>query len=272
MSQQKKGSLIVVGTGINALSQTTMSAKLNIEHADIVFIAVTGTTGDKWLRSLNDNVVSLAELYQEGKSRVQTYQDMIDAIANEVRAGKRVCAAYYGHPGIFVYPTHKVVALLQQEGYRASMEPGISAEDCIVADLGIDPGNTGCQAIEATQFLFYKHQLDPSCLVILWQLALAGDHTLRSLKLDCKPGLEVLTEALLGYYPANHEVIVYEAATMALLPPRIDRMPLSELPNSKPTLISTLVIPTLGMPEFDHQTLAKLGLTAEQVSEKMKIG
>ena len=31
--------------------------------------------------------------------------------------------------------------------------PGISAEYCLVADLGIDPGATGMQSMEATQFM-----------------------------------------------------------------------------------------------------------------------
>ena len=273
MAEKKKGSLIIVGTGINVVSQTTISAKSQIEHADIVFFAVAGATGQRWIESLNDNIVSLGTLYEEGKSRVQTYQDMVDMIANEVRAGKRVCAAYYGHPGVFVNPTHKVIKLLQAEGYSAKMDPGISAEDCLVADLGIDPGRTGCQAIESTQFLFYKHQINPHCLLILWQVSLSGDHTLRSLEVDrCQPGLVVLMEALMAYYPADHEVIIYEAATMALVEPRIDRMPLSELPHCKPTLISTLVVPSLGLPEFDHQTLEKLGLTEAQVLESIKIG
>jgi hypothetical protein len=33
------------------------------------------------------------------------------------------------------------------------MLPGISAEDCLFADLGIDPGIYGCQSYEATDFL-----------------------------------------------------------------------------------------------------------------------
>jgi uroporphyrin-III C-methyltransferase len=273
MAQEKKGSLIIVGTGINVVSQTTISAKSQIEHADIVFMAVSGATGIRWVESLNDNVVSLSNLYEEGKSRVQTYQDMVDVIANAVREGNRVCGAFYGHPGVFVNPTHKVIKLLRAEGYSAVMDPGISAEDCLVADLGIDPGATGCQAIESTQFLFYKHRIDPSCLLILWQVSLSGDHTLRSLNVErCQPGLVVLMDALLEYYPADHEVILYEAPTMALVGPRIDRMPLSELPNCKPSLISTLVVPTLGMAEFDHETLAKLGLTEAQVLESIKIG
>lgn len=265
MNETNKGSLIIVGTGINAVNQTTISARAHIENADIVFAVIPGATGLHWIETLNRNVVSLSNLYQEDKSRVQTYQDMIDVMANAVREGKRVCAAYYGHPGIFVSPTHRVIKQLCEEGYQARMDPGISAEDCLVADLGIDPGNTGCQALEATQFLFYKHKINPHNLLILWQVCLSGEHTLRSLEANCHRGLAVLTEALLEYYPPEHEVILYEAATNAICPSVIDRMPLCELANSKPTLLTTLVIPGLGLPEIDHQTLAKLGLSAADI-------
>ena len=212
---------------------------------------------------LNKNVVSLMDLYAEGKSRVNTYRQMTSRIVDAVHEGKDVCAAFYGHPGVFVTPSHKAITQLKAEGYDAYMEPGISAEDCLIADLGIDPGMTGCQTFEASQFLFYKHTIDPTCMIILWQIGIAGEHSLRtSLPDKCQPGLEVLTSIFLKDYPADHEVILYEAATLPILPPRIERMPLSELAECKPTAISTLVIPSRGRPDIDHETLAKFGITA----------
>ena len=266
MTETKKGSLVIVGTGIDVAGQMTIKAKSQIEHADIVFAAVPGKATMHWLKSLNDNVVTLSDLYAEGKSRVNTYRQMTSRIADAVHEGKDVCAAFYGHPGVFVTPSHKVITQLKAEGYDVHMEPGISAEDCLIADLGIDPGKTGCQAFETSQYLFYKHKLDLSCMVILWQIGLAGEHSLRtSLSDKCQPGLEVLTSDLLKHYPGDHEVILYEAATLPILPPRIERMSLSDLPHCKPTGISTLVIPSLGLPDFDHETLAKLGITADEL-------
>lgn len=273
MTNIKKGSLKVVGTGIDVIAQTTISARNHIESADVVYTVVPGPAGNHWLNKLNDNVISLSSLYEKGKSRVQTYNDMIQAMYNAVREGKRVVAAYYGHPGVFVTPTHKVIKMLKEEGYEASMDPGISAEDCIFADLGIDPGMTGCQAIESTQFLFYKHTINPHNLLILWQVSLCGEHTLKYLpEGECPQGLEVLRDSLLQYYPPDHEVILYEAAMMMLESPRIERMPLSQLPGCKPTMCSTLVVPSIGLPEMDHETLQKLGLTSEQVMAAIKSG
>ena len=59
------------------------------------------------------------------------------------------------------------------------MEPGISAEDCLYADLGIDPGSVGCQHYEASQFMFYRRRIDPSAYLVLWQVGIAGDRSLR---------------------------------------------------------------------------------------------
>ena len=148
--------------------------------------------------------------------------------------------------------------------------PGISAEDCVVSDLGIDPCKTGCLALEATQFMFYSHTLNPHCLVLLWQVAMAGDHTLNfDTSGDNPQGLALLTERLLQYYSPDHEIILYEASTMVMLPPRIERLPLSQLPRSKPTLTTTLVIPSIGLPPFDQQMLDKLGLSEAQILEKI---
>ena len=158
MAETKKGSLVIVGTGIDVAGQMTIMAKSQIENADIVFVAAPGKAAMHWVNSLNKNVVSLMDLYAEGKSRVNTYRQMTSRIVDAVHEGKDVCAAFYGHPGVFVTPSHKAITQLKAEGYDAYMEPGISAEDCLIADLGIDPGMTGCQTFEASQFLFYKHR------------------------------------------------------------------------------------------------------------------
>src|SRR3546814_15863240 len=59
------------------------------------------------------------------------------------------------------------------------MEAGVSAEDCLYADLGIDPGEVGCQQYEASQFMFYRRRIDPSAYLVLWQVGVAGDRSVR---------------------------------------------------------------------------------------------
>lgn len=67
-----------------------------------------------------------------------SYRQMVDAMLDEVRAGKRVCGAFYGHPGVLLACASNI-AQAREEGFDAVMEPGISAEDCLYADLIVDP-------------------------------------------------------------------------------------------------------------------------------------
>jgi len=55
------------------------------------------------------------------------------------------------------------------------MLPGISAEDCLFADLGIDPSFMGCQTVEATDLLLRNRPLITSGHVLIWQVGVVGD-------------------------------------------------------------------------------------------------
>ena len=182
---------------------------------------------------------------------------MIELMLAEVRAGKFVVGAFYGHPGVFAYAPHKVIALARQEGYDAQMLAGISAADCLHADLGIDPGRVGCQYYEASQFMFYRRVVDPSAYLVLWQISLAGDRSIA--RFDTGAGeLQLLVELLLPDYPVDHQVIIYEAASMPFEYPRIEWISLGDLPAAKLTLKSTLVLPPAKPLQKNVQVLARL--------------
>ena len=141
------------------------------------------------------------------------------------------------------------------------MEPGISAEDCLVADIGIDPGAYGMQSMESTQFMIYRRAIDPSGLLILWQPGLAGDLTLK--RFDTEPARrQILVDKLARHYPLDHEVILYEAATNPFEKTRIDRLALRDLPAAPLKQITTLVIPPAQAFVRDEETIALLGALA----------
>jgi hypothetical protein len=122
------------------------------------------------------------------------------------------------------------------------MEPGISAEDCLYADLGIDPGRYGCQHFEASQLLFYERRIDPAGYLVLWQVGLVGDRSLG--RFETGPAYRQLLVDLLGRdYPLDHEVIIYRAATLPIQQPRIRRVALRELPHVALTSEETVVLP-----------------------------
>ena len=238
----RKGSLVCVGVGMTLGSHMTPLARSYIEKADVVFTALSDGVIELWLAKMNPDVRSLQHLYKEGKSRPETYRQMVETLLTEVRAGKQVCGAFYGHPGVFAWPPHKAIEIARAEGYPAHMEPGVSAEDCLYADLGFDPGRFGCQHYEASQLMFYRRRIDPSAYLILWQIGVAGDQSFARFSTGAQYR-RLLVELLAGDYDLSHEVIVYRAATLPIHQPRIERMPLGSLPDADIDMHATLVIP-----------------------------
>ena len=96
----------------------------------------------------------------------------------EVRKGHHVLGVFYGHPGVFVSPTHRALALASKEGYYAKMLPGISAEDYMFADLDFDPSVYGCMTCEASELLLRNRRLNPSTHNIIWQVGSVGINTM----------------------------------------------------------------------------------------------
>lgn len=255
----KPGRLICIGTGICSMEHLTLGAKKHIECADMVFGVMPNTLIDKWIEDMNPNYISMQKHYSHGKSRQQTYTEMAQSMVEEVRAGKYVCCALYGHPGVIASIGHMAISLARREGYNAKMEPGISAEDCLFADLDIDPGYFGCQNYEVTQLLFYKHAIDPYALLILWHISLAGEHTLKRFDTS-QNNLQLTVEYLHQWYPLEHKVVIYEAPFMPGGRVRADKIPLHNLPVAQLNPASTLVIPPVNAREFDSETLARFGL------------
>lgn len=251
------GSIVCVGTGMMLGAHISPRSRSHIEQADVVFAAVSDPVVELWLQEMHADVRSLQPFYSEGKSRHETYREMIEAMMLEVRAGKRVCGAFYGHPGVFAFAPHKVIEQARAEGFQAHMEPGISAEDCLYADLGIDPGRVGCQHYEASQFMFYRRQIDPSAYLVLWQVGIAGDRSFKRYA-TASTYRALLIELLVEHYPLNHEVIVYEAATLPISTPRMQKMALSELANAALYLQSTLVLPPSQAMQRNESMLARI--------------
>jgi uncharacterized protein YabN with tetrapyrrole methylase and pyrophosphatase domain len=238
---EKRGSLACVGLGMMLGAHLSPRSRSHIEQADVVFAAVSDPLVELWLQQMHPDVRSLQPYYAEGKSRHDTYREMVEAILAEVRAGKTVCGAFYGHPGVFALAPHRAIELARKEGFEAHMEPGISAEDCLYADLGIDPGTVGCQHYEASQLMFYKRRIDPSAYLVLWQAGIAGD---RSFRRFATPAAyrQLLVDLLAEDYPLDHPCIVYEAATLPIQAPRIETVALGDLARTELRLQSTLVL------------------------------
>lgn len=239
------GSLVVVGTGISGVNQTTLEAVEAIERADKLFFIANDVLSEAWLKSRNPSAESLAAFYGAEKLREQSYAEMAVAVIRAVHRGERVCVAVYGHPGMFVQFTHAAIRILRRDGYSASMLPGISAQDCLIADLAVNPGDYGLQAFEATDFLLRRRAFDPRSELLLWQVGVMGEPGMTVSEKRQHSWLQELLVRLERHYPRNHEVTVYEAATSVNRSPRVVKLPLAELVRAPLTPTCTLYVPPL---------------------------
>lgn len=252
--------LVSVGTGIQTIGQMTMESLAWIRKADKVVYIVSDPTAENLIRKLNPKgAETLYSLYAENKPRIETYNQMIDKTLGYVRDGKVVVLAAYGHPGIFAYPTHESIRRARKEGYKARMLPGISAEDCLFADLNVDPAMAGCLTYEATDFLINDRIADPTCNVILWQIGVLGDTTFKWSGYDIR-GMGQLLQKLYNSYSPYHEVYVYEAPLFPGVAPKIQKIPLAQLPYAGVSAISTLYIPPGSPARADWEMQRQLGM------------
>jgi len=243
--QAARGSLVVVSTGITLATQTTPEVLACMQSAERLFFLLTSPAHELWVRRINPDAMSLEDCYEEGKPRRRSYREMEDRILNAVRVGFRTCAAFYGHAGVFAQPSHRVVRRARREGFSARMLPGVSAEDCLFADLGLNPGDGGCQSFEASDFLLARRRFDPTSHLLLWQIGMLGEPSVRP-KMSSRPErLRLLTETLRKSYPARHRVVLYEAAQYPACEPLILRLPLETLPRQTITPAVTLYVPPL---------------------------
>jgi uncharacterized protein YabN with tetrapyrrole methylase and pyrophosphatase domain len=263
---KKNGTLVNVGLGMTLGSHISPLSRSYIEKADIVFVAASNKMVEEWVMSMNDNVVSLQDLYHEGTSRAITYHNMVSSIMDAVREGKNVCGAFYGHPGVFAWAPHETIKIAKEEGYTAHMEAGISAEDCLYADLGIDPGTYGCFHIEATQYMFKKKIIDPTSYLVLWQVGVAGDKSLAKFSIDSQYK-QVLVDMLVEIYPENHEITLYECAVLPIEYARIEKIMLKDLAKIDISLKTTVVLPPLNKPEENIEILNKV----EKITKGSKV-
>ncbi|MFN7782963.1 MAG: SAM-dependent methyltransferase [Lysobacterales bacterium] len=272
VEEAPRGQLACVGLGMMLGAHLTPRSRGWLEAADVVFVAASEALVEQWVASLNPRIVSLQGLYAVGKPRQRTYREMAEAMLAEVRAGKRVVGAFYGHPGVFAQVPHAAIAQARAEGFEAVMDPGISAEDCLYADLGLDPGKVGCAHYEASQLLFYRRTLDTSAWLVLWQIGLAGDRTY-AVRASTVEQRQQMVDRLLRDYPSDHPVTIYEAAVLPINRPRIETVPLGQLAQATLHMHSTLVVPPARPlepePNYPRPDRAAEGLPAASANAKV---
>lgn len=234
-------SLTVIGTGITFKSHLTTEAQAYIKGSDLVLYLVNEPAMRDWIIRNSRKSESLDRFYKAYHLRNDCYKAMTEYVLTTLRQEQHVCFALYGHPTIVAKPGVKAATQARSEGFHTKILPGISSEDCLFADLMINPTETGYLSYEATDFLVYQRILDSRCHVVLWQVGIIGALGYPE-QHDNSDGIHLLTKKLLQYYDAEHEIYLYEAAQYPHLEPCIITTKLGALPQSACTPITTLCI------------------------------
>ncbi|MGB8032045.1 MAG: SAM-dependent methyltransferase [Terracidiphilus sp.] len=261
--------LTVVGTGIRGGLQMTVEARNAISISPKVLYLVADKVTEALVRRLNPKAESLYGFYREDRLRGETYRLMVKKILEDLEAVQNLCVVFYGHPGVFVWPTREAIRRARSKGFKARMLPGISTVDNLFADLGVDPGMMGLQSYEATAFLVCGYRIDPSAGLILWQTGVVGDSGWSPrYKMD-QPRMRVLAEHLGRSYGRNHKVVLYAAAEIPAATPFVKVIPIRSLPKVKLQGPTTLYVPPARAPRLSRRMLEKLRWKYESPGRRM---
>ncbi|HAU0792291.1 TPA: SAM-dependent methyltransferase [Legionella pneumophila] len=253
--------LIVVGTGIKSISHLTEETKRIIQNADKVLYLVNENNIKQWIEREAKQAESLDPIYFSSGQRINAYQALTNHIIDEYQKVSVLCVVFYGHPTVFADSALNAVRQIKKDGGDAIILPAVSAHDCLFSDLEIDPGSQGCFSIEATELVLFDRQIDVHSHLILWQAANFGR---TDGQLSDK--LSILNQYLSDFYPAQHLICLYEAASLPTMAPRIEWIPLSDFYKSTLSMTTTVYIPPLNQKSINIESLMKLGLSLDNLS------
>lgn len=260
-SRITNASLVVVGSGIKYLLHLTTEAIICIKQADKVLYLVNNADMEKWIQQQNINAESLVHLYTHYSLRLDAYHAISDYILTTLRQGSQVCVVLYGHPTVFAKPALDAVMRARQAGYSTEIFPGISAEDCLFADLAIDPGNCGCQSFETTDFLIHRRQWDNSSHLILWQVGVIGVLGLINVNRHKNTvGQKLLWEYLSQQYSNDHVITLYHAAQSPDARTDMIQLTLAQLSTAVIPRLATLYVPPARKASLNKTALKALGI------------
>lgn len=262
-------SLTIVGMGIKFASHITKEAEAYICQSDKILYLVNEPLMEEWIQSKNKNSESLERFYAEYQLRLHCYQAITRYILENLYQHQHVCVVMYGHPAVYAKPGVDAINQARKEGYDTLILPAISAEDCLFADLAIDPSTCGCQSFEATDFLIYKRPFSSLSHLILWQVGVIG--ALGNIKNhDNRQSAKLLINYLSAQYDLNHNIILYEASQYPHFLPSIIKLSLKDFINAKVSGITTMYVPPQDKASIDEDMLRNLQIDLNSFKKQIR--
>lgn len=106
----------MIGSGIRSVGQFTLEAHGYIKQADKVLYVIADPVTEAYVRELCPDALDLYVLYGNDKRRRVTYTQMAEACLYFARKGNYTVAIFYGHPGVFCWPVHRMLRVAKMQG------------------------------------------------------------------------------------------------------------------------------------------------------------
>jgi len=251
----------IIGLGVLNVDQVTYETERAIRRSKEVLYVDTGVATGAFLQKFCPIVTSLyASSYSESGCRLGSYDRMAVAVIEAALDHPPVTFAMAGHPIVGAQAPFLIHEMARLLGLEVVTLPGISAMDCLFAELMIDPCVGGLQMYEATDLLLRRHPLLPEVPALIWQIGVVETrlHTQRRSRAS---RFDRFKAHVLQFYAPSHPVTAYFASQHPLMRSQKLQFPVGEIGAYAEQLHAgfTLFIPAARVgPIVDQDLLFKI--------------
>ena len=258
--------IYIVGLGLVAVQQITKEVDAAIRRSNEVLYLDISPGVAAYLKHICPRATSLYSCYKEGEARTQAYKRMVTQTLAAALDHPPVSMAFYGHPLVYALPPFLIVQVAPLLGLTVKTFPGVSALDCLLVDLGLDPATHGLQMYEATDLLLRQRPLQPDVPCLLWQVGTV-ESSLFSRAAN-EPGRFIkIRDYLLRFYPPEHRMKAVNSASEPFQRSTFREFALKDIDEQREHLHQglTLYIPPVEWRPVADDELLKQLLSAEQL-------
>ncbi|UCE58731.1 MAG: hypothetical protein JSU63_14960, partial [Phycisphaerales bacterium] len=152
--------IYIVGLGVLNVDHVTRETERVIRRSNEVLYVDTGVATQAYLEGLCPRVTPLfATSYEEDEHRLNAYHHMAARVLEAALDHPPVTFAMHGHPIVGVYAPFLIRDMAGLLDLEVLVLPGVSAMDCLFAELMVDPCIVGMQMYEATDLLLRRRPL-----------------------------------------------------------------------------------------------------------------
>ena len=221
--------IYMVGLGVLNVDHITRETERVIRRSNEVLYVDTGVATPAYLESLSPRATSLfATSYEENGHRLNAYYGMAARVLDAAMDHPPVTFAMHGHPIVGAYAPFLIRDMARLLDLEVLVLPGVSAMDCLFAELMVDPCASGMQMYEATDLLLRRRPLQPDVPALIWQIGCV-ETRLHSQRVSKSERFERLRAHLLRFYPPEHRSAAVYSTPHPLMPSTVHRFALQDI-------------------------------------------